>query len=399
MIVEFIYRLRERKVPVGTTEVLALADALAKGVHGHTLTGFYYTARSVLIHHESHFDAFDDAFLEQFAGIEGKLPQLTEELREWLDSARREAQIPEDQEAPTPEQIAEWRRRFEERLAEQTSRHDGGPHWIGTGGSSPHGQGGTAAAGLSTGSSGGGRSAIHIADARAYRGYRGDLTLDLRQFEVALRRLRTFVRQGAPDELDIDATIDATARNAGDIEVVTRAAHRPDTHVLLLADVGGSMTPHAHVISQLFSATRKATHFKDLQTFYFHNCVYGKVYETERFAEPVWVHDLMRRFDDRYLLIVVGDALMADYELHMRTAVPEGAPPNAVPSVTGVRGLSGLDWLRRLRDHYPRSVWLNPEPSRWWRGTTIEQVADVFDMYPMTVDGLTDAMVGLQRRR
>ncbi len=387
MFVGLIYRLRAMGVPVGVTEAVALADAMVKGVHASTLDGFYYAARAILIHHEGHLDAFDRAFLAEFTGADGELPALSEEVRQWLDQARSEAHIDPDQQTPTEEQIAEWRRLFAQRLAEQTERHDGGNYWIGTGGSSPHGQAGTAAAGLSTGSSGGGRSAINVADARAYQGYRSDLTLDIRQFEVALRRLRAFVREGAEDELDMERTIDQTARNAGDIEVVTRARRRPDTHVILMVDVGGSMYPYSTLISQLFSATKKATHFKDLQTFYFHNCVYGKVWDTERFEEPIWVHDLERRYPGNYQLILVGDALMADYELHM----PSAASP------TDRRGVSGLEWLRRLREHYPRSVWLNPEHATRWRGTTIEQIADVFEMYPMTVDGLAEAMAQLNR--
>lgn len=386
MFIGLIYRLRELGVPVGISEAVTLGQALMLGIHQQTVTGYYHTARSVLVHREAHLDAFDRAFLAEYAGLTDA--QVTEQLREWLDEARREAQIPPDQQdPPTAEQVEQWRRLFEQRLAEQTSRHTGGNHWIGTGGTSPHGQAGQAAAGLSTGSSGGGRAAIRIADARAYRGYRSDITLDIRQFEVALRRLRTFVREGALSELDIDLTIDATARNAGDIEVVTRPPRRPDTHVLLLIDVGGSMYPYSSLISHLFSATKKATHFKELRTYYFHNCPYGKVYETDHFADPVALRDLMRRFDPKYKLILVGDALMADYELHMR----------ARTSATDHVGTSGLEWLRVLRDHFDQSVWLNPEPPGRWRGTTIEQIAEVFQMFPMTVEGLTDAMAALNR--
>jgi len=405
MFVPLVYRLRDAGVPVGVTEAVALAEALAKGAHGSTFLGYYYTARAVLIHSETHLDAFDQAFAATYGEVAAELGDeggLSDEIREWLDAARSDARIPDDQEWPDEEQVEEWRRLFAARLADQTERHDGGNHWIGTGGTSPHGQAGTAQAGLSTGSSGGGRSAIQVAGQRSYRGYRSDLVLDVRQFEVALRRLRSFVRTGAQRELDIDATIDATARNAGDIEVVTQPPRRPDTHVILMVDVGGSMSPHSLLMSQLFSATRKATHFKDLQIFYFHNCVYGRVYRSERFTEALWVHELLARYDSRYQLIMVGDALMGDYELHMRGAEGPrlalgGSGAAAVPGWVGVRGRSGLEWLRVLRDHFSASVWLNPEPAGSWRGSTIEQIADVFDMYPMTVEGLTEAMARLSR--
>ncbi len=276
---------------------------------------------------------------------------------------------------------------YQKRLGEQTERHDGGPYWIGTGGTSPFGQGGAAGGGLSTGSSGGGRSAIQIADARQYRRYRSDVTLDIRQLEMALRRLRAFVREGADDELDIDATIDATARNAGEIEVVTRPPSRPNTHVILMIDVGGSMHPYRELMSQLFSATKKATHFKELRTYYFHNCVYGQVYGTTAFAEPITLPDLMSRCAAHYKLIMVGDALMAPYELTMGGHwSPEG--PDSI---------SGLGWLHILRDHFTDAVWLNPEPSPAWGGTTIEAISEAVPMFPLTVDGLTEGMALLNR--
>lgn len=392
MFVGFIYRLRALGVPVGVGEALALAQALEAGLHDSSLTGFYYAARAVLIHHEGHLDAFDQAFLAEFAGIESVSPKLKDELREWLDEAaarRRESEAAvDDLTADLDEQqIEELRRLFAERMREQTERHDGGNYWIGTGGTSPFGQGGAAQSGLTTGSSGGGRSAVHVADARNYRPYRSDVTLDIRQLEVALRRLRAFVRDGAEVELDIERTIDETARNAGEIEIVVRPPSRPDTHVILMIDVGGSMFPYSTLMSQLFSATKKATHFKELRTYYFHNCVYGKLYETDRFTDPVWVHDVMRQCDAKYKLIIVGDAFMARYELGQRGAY----------SATDNSGVSGIDWLHILRDHYRHSVWLNPEPQSRWAGTTIEDVGAVFDMFPMTIDGLTDAMAHLNR--
>lgn len=392
MFINFIYRLRALGVPVGPGEALTLAQALLAGIHDNTVDGFYYAARATLIHHEGHLDAFDQAFLAEFKGIEEIAPELTEELRRWLDEAMKEREIdqlaPQDYEELTAEQIEELKQQFEDRLKEQTERHDGGPYWIGTGGASRFGQAGTAKSGISTSSSGRGRGAIKVADARTYRPYRSDVVLDIRQFEIALKRLRAFVREGADQELDIERTIDATARNLGDIEIVTRPPSKPNTHVVLLADVGGSMYPYGELISRLFSATKKATHFKDLRTYYFHNCVYGEVYETDRFTDPVPVTDLLRQCGPHYKLIMVGDAYMAPYEL--LAPMPYSAPAE--------QRISGLDWLRRLHHHFRRSAWLNPEPANRWRGNTIEAVAEVFEMYPMTVDGLSDAMVQLNRK-
>ncbi len=381
-----IYRLREYGVPVGTQEAMSLARATAAGVHDSSIDGFYYTARSLLIHHEGHLDAFDRAFLAEVTGIASAAPELTDELREWLDAmSERLAEVTDADDPLSQQEVDELLAEFEKRMTEQTERHDGGNDWIGTGGTSPFGQGGQVRSGLSTGSSGGGRSAVHVADARNYRPYRSDVTLDIRQLEVALRRLRAFVREGADFELDIERTIDETARNAGEIEVVTRPPSRPDTHVILMIDVGGSMTPYSLLMSRLFSATKKATHFRELRTYYFHNAVYGRVYETERFTEPKWVHDVMRECGGHYKLIMVGDAFMAPYELGQRGA---GSADDRSPA-------SGLEWLDMLQTHFPQSVWLNPEPLSRWRGSTIEVIGQVFDMFPLTLDGLTDAMAKL----
>lgn len=384
-----IYRLRRMGVPVGTQEAVALGEALAEGLHGESLDGFYFLSRALLIHHEGHLDAFDRAFLSEYKGAADTDLTLTDELREWLDQAR--AELIElgldDPELVESLDIEELRELFEQRKQEQTERHDGGNTWIGTQGTSPFGEAGMAASGISTGSSGGGRMAFHTADARQYQGYRSDVTLDIRQMEVALRRLRAFVREGAEVELDIERTIDATARNAGEIEVVVRPPSRPNTHLILMIDVGGSMYPYSNLMSQLFSAAKKATHFKELRTVYFHNLPYGKVFETDRFTDPIWLHDLMRQCGSHYKLIMVGDAYMGPYELGQRGQA----------SATDRSGMSGLEWLHLLKHHFPDSVWLNPEPQVRWPGSTIEYIARVIDMYPLTVDGLTEAMNHLRR--
>lgn len=378
-----LYRLRQADVPVGPTEALNLAAALRAGAHDNSVRGFYYIARATMIHHEGHLDAFDRAFLAEYGNLDWDT-ELTDELREWLDEQAARLEEITETEAPDFQELLDL---FEQRKAEQTERHDGGPYWIGTGGKSQLGQAGSASSGVSTGSSGGGRAAIRIADMRSYRPYRSDVTLDIRQLEVALRRLRAFVREGSQTELDIAATIDETARNAGEIEVVVRPPSRPNTHVILMSDVGGSMFPYTTLMSQVFSATQKATHFKELRTYYFHNCVYGKVYGTDRFTEPVWVHDLLRECGPHYKLIMVGDAFMAPYELG------QAGPWSA----TDTSRVPGIEWLRILADHFTDSCWLNPEPLSRWNGTTIEAIGEVIDMFALTTEGLTEAMAHLNR--
>jgi hypothetical protein len=209
------------------------------------------------------------------------------------------------------------------------------------------------------------------------------VALDIRQMEMALRRLRAFIREGADDELDLDRTIDMTAKNAGEIEVVTRPPSRPNTKVILMMDVGGSMDPYAQLMSQLFSATKRATHFKELRTYYFHNCVYGRVYKTERFDEPLWIQDLLHECNRQYKLILVGDALMAPYELLRQGGAISSTDRNMLP---------GVGWLTMLQQHFPQSIWLNPEPQSYWEGTTIDHVRKVFEMFPLTLEGITQGM-------
>jgi hypothetical protein len=388
--VPFLYELRRRKVPVGAQEAVALARALAEGLHRSSLDGFYHVARALLVHSEAHLDSFDEAFLAHFRGIERKGAALREELIEWLrEAAKRRGQLtPEELELLGELDPEELRRLFEERMAEQDGRHDGGNRWIGTAGTSPFGHSGENPSGLRMGDSAGGRSAIKTADARLYRPYRNDITLDVRQMEVALRKLRAFAREGGEEELDLEGTIDATARNAGELEVVTRPPRRPSIRVILMMDVGGSMDPYAQLVSRLFSAASKATHFKEFRSYYFHNCIYGRVYKTERFDDPVPIADILHECGRHHKLILVGDALMAPWEL-LR---PWGA--SALPVEDKVEGIV---WLRRLAEAFDRNAWLNPEPPHLWRGNTIEYVREVFPMFSLTLEGLGEAVAHLTR--
>lgn len=392
MFLPFLYELRARGVPVGTTEAVALARALGMGLHESSLDGFYNVSRALLIHREGHLDDFDQAFLEIFRGVEVEAKQLRDELLDWLREAKDKTELTDEErallEALDPEELE---RMFQERLQEQDERHDGGNRWIGTAGTSPFGHSGKAARqGFRVGGKGGMRSAIKTADARLYKGYRQDLTLDVRQMQLALRKLRSFARVGGEEELDLEGTIAETARNAGELEVVVRPPRRPNTRVILMMDVGGSMDPFAHLCSRLFSASKKSTHFKELRTYYFHNCIYGHVYETEKFTDPIRIDDLLHECGPHYKVIMVGDALMAPYELFS---------PGGSISLTGSERVEGIVWLMRIQRHFRRSAWLNPEPQRFWAGNTIEQIGKVFDMYPLTLDGLGNAMTHLMKSR
>ena len=390
ILVPFLYELRARKLRVGPTEMRSLAQALESGLHESTLDGFYYVARALLVHSETELDAFDEAFGAFFRGIEGTRFVLTREIEAWLkDPAMLEHLTPEQMAMMESLDIEELRRMFQERLAEQRERHEGGNRWVGTGGTSPFGAGGKHETGLRVGPQGGGKSAIGVADARKYRAYRNDLVLDTRQMVVALRKLKSFVREGLEEELDIEETIDATAKNAGELEIVTRPPRRPNTRVILMMDVGGSMDPHIRVVSELFSAAKRATNFRELRTYYFHNAIYGRVFETERFRDPIPISDIVRQCDgERYQLILVGDAAMHPGELHS-----DG--PWYRASSSG-EATTALGWFHVLSDHFRRSVWLNPDKPQYWYGT-VQEIKTVFPMFPLTMEGLTDAMKKLSR--
>ena len=223
MFVPFLFELRKRKVKVGLQEAMALARALAMGLHDSSLDGFYHVARALCVHSETDLDAFDEAFLSSFRGVESQSLRLAEELDQWLrDPKKRRSLSPEELAMLGQLDLEALRILFEKRLREQKERHDGGNRWIGTGGTSPFGAHGTNPSGVRAGPDGGGRSAMGVADARAYRPYRSDLVLDVRQIEVALRKLRAFHREGSELELDVDETVDQTAKNAGELEIVMR---------------------------------------------------------------------------------------------------------------------------------------------------------------------------------
>jgi uncharacterized protein with von Willebrand factor type A (vWA) domain len=321
-----------------------------------------------------------------FRGLVTDLEHLAAQLDEWLRDPKQLLELDPAMQALLQELgIDELRRQLLERLEQQKARHEGGNRWVGTGGTSPFGSGGVNPTGVRLGG-GGGRSALAVADARRFRELRKDLVLDTRQMGMALRRLRKLDRKGELIELDIDETVDATARNCGDLEIVMRPPRKNDVRVMLLTDVGGSMDPHADLSSRLFSAAAQHGGFKEFKHYYFHNCVYSKVYEDALFSKPVTIESLIRSAGPNWYLIFVGDAWMHPGEL-MMTSSSFWSLDNAP---------SGLRCLAKLADHFPRAAWLNPEPERLWEAPTIHEIRRLFSMFPLTLAGL-EAMVGHMR--
>lgn len=392
VLVPFVYELRKRKLKVGPTELLALARALSYDLHDSSLDGFYYVARAVLVHREQDLDPFDQAFSAHFKGAVEKSVAVQNEILDWLSDPKKMADLTdEEREALEHLDMEEVRQMLAERLAEQKERHDGGNRWVGTGGSSPFGNSGTHPTGIRVGK-GGGRSAMGVADARTFAPYRSDLTLDVRQIEVALRKMRAYLREGAEEELDIDATIDATAKSGGELEIKLRPPRKPNLRVLLLMDVGGSMDPYAHMVSQLFSAAKRASNLREVRTYYFHNCIYGRVWPTAMFEETVRVPDLFHELDQRWRVIVVGDASMHPAELL------GGGPWDRALADTAFGNVTGVGWFQLIMDHFPKTVWLNPDPPKYWESGTADVLRRVVPMHHLSLEGLTEAVRALSRK-
>ncbi len=389
MFAPFILHLRRFGLKVSITEWLALLEALIAGHGKSSLSVFYHLARALLIKKESHYDLYDRAFASHFEGVEDHF-DIDDELMRWLENPVLPKTLTEKQLA----ELKRWdldklREEFEKRMREQKERHDGGGHWVGTGGTSPFGYGGYNLQGVRIGGPGGGRSAVQVAEDRRFANLRKDRVLDTRLVGSALRRLRHLGKTG-PEVLDLDQTIDQTARNGGDIELMFSPERRNRIKLLLLMDVGGSMDPYVEVCEQLFSAAHKAHHFKAFESYFFHNCVYEEVYADITRREGVLTKDLLRRIDPTWTLIFVGDAWMSPYELtHVGGYIYYGHH-NPTP---------GIAWLQRLREACPNSVWLNPEGPNVWHADSIMMIRHLFPMHPLTLDGLKDAVDMLRGQR
>ncbi|GAB4306602.1 MAG: VWA domain-containing protein [Promethearchaeota archaeon] len=387
LFVDFYYLLRDLKVPVSITEFLSVCEALDRGLI-HDLDTLYHVGRSLMVKDEKWFDHFDQAFA--FAFADGAVPErLREEILNWLRDPAGELTL-------TPEELAalealgwdELREAFEERLRNQKERHDGGDRHVGTGGRSPFGHSGANPRGIRVGGSGRSRSAVQVALKRRFQNYRHDVVLDTRSIKVALKKLRKLSRVGAPEELNLDKTVDETCRNGGEIELVFEPRKKNNLKLLLLMDAGGSMEPYSRLVSRLFSAAHASTHFKDFRYYYFHNCVYENVYEDVAQEKLVPTASLFRKFDEKYRAIFVGDAAMAPWELTRAGGSIYYYHYNETP---------GIVWLRRFREHYPKSVWLNPdirpdEPDPYWGRETRDMIKRIFPMFPLTLEGLNDAI-------
>lgn len=383
MLIGLFEAMRAEKVPVTLREWLDLMAAMDADLAFADLDAFYHLGRTVLVKDERHFDKYDRAFGSYVRGIANKNADVLQAIpEEWLREAMQRLLSDEEKAAMQGLSLEQLMEEFRKRLEEQEGRHFGGNRWIGTGGTSPFGSGGFNPAGMRVGK-GGARTAAKVWEQRAYRNLDGDSELSPRNLKIALRRLRRFAREGAAEELDLDATIDATAREAW-LDVKMRPERHNAVKVLLFLDIGGSMDDHVYACEALFGAAK--SEFKRLEHFYFHNFLYDHVWKDNRrrSSERTPVFELLRRYNPDHKIIFVGDASMGPYEITQ----PGG-------SVEYWNEESGETWFRRLKERFRKVAWINPNPpERWKYVQSTELVRELVDdrMYPLTARGLDEAM-------
>jgi uncharacterized protein with von Willebrand factor type A (vWA) domain len=386
MLAHFIIALRTAGIPASITEYLTLLRGMKENVADYSVDDFYHLSRATLVKDERLLDRFDRVFGEVFKGLEPPEGDPQQEIPEdWLRKLAEK--LLTEEERKQIEALGGFDKLIEtlkQRLKDQKGRHQGGSKWIGTGGTSPFGAHGYNPEGVRIGQEESRhRRAVKVWDKREFKDLDGDIEIGTRNMKIALRRLRRFARQGAQTELDMPGTIRATANNAGTLDLKMQAERHNAVKVLLLLDIGGSMDDHVRLSSELFSAVR--TEFKHLEHYYFHNCVYERLWKDNRRRKdtetPTW--DVLRKYGPDWKLILVGDATMSPYEIR-----------EAGGSVEHWNEESGKVWMSRLTGHFRRSAWLNPTPREHWDYTmSIGMMHAVMEgrMFPLTVDGI-DAM-------
>ncbi|MCD8117016.1 MAG: VWA containing CoxE family protein [Oscillospiraceae bacterium] len=397
MFTGFFFLLRVRGLKVSLQEWRTLLEGLEKGLHESSLTGFYYLARAVLVHTEADFDRFDQVFLEYFRDVQ-PFDELPRELEEWLSKPIDPVEY--DPAALTNQglDIETIRKMLEQRMQEQHERHDGGTHWVGTGGASPFGNSGYYPGGIRVGGQGRNRSALQVAGERSFRDFREDTVLETRQFQMAFRRLRQFsaLEDGPKTELELDETIKQTGDNAGQLRLVFGRPRRNTVKLLMLFDSGGSMWEFTKLTASLFQAVSKESKFKDLKIYYFHNCFYDDLYTAPgcHHSTAVSTEWVLSQLGQDYKVIVVGDASMAPYELLSPGGCSDYYTYNKEP---------GIDWIGKFTGRYDRMIWLNPLPQENWEwgygSDTIRIIKKAVPMYRLTLEGLQQGLKYLTAAR
>ncbi len=395
MFLTFFYLLRASGINVSLSEWLTLMEGLRMDLHDSTLSGFYTLCRSVLLHSEADFDRFDQVFLEFFKDVK-HVDEVPPEMLKWLEHPELDMVELERLSEITGLSVEEIEKMFAERLQGQDAEHNGGRKWVGTEGYTPFGHRGKQLGGIRVGGKSNYRSAYRVAGERKYRDWRKDNTIDSRQFQMAFRSLRQLSSNSdePKTELDIDTTIRKTCDNAGNLSIEFTRPRKNALKLMLLMDSGGSMDYYRELCSLLFQSVSKAGRFKDLKVYYFHNAPGKRLYldPTLDWRNSVLTEWVMNNIPSDYKVIIVGDASMSMQELlpsynWWKSDVPEN---------------SGLALLLALKRRYPHLIWLHPQPrpaySSYWT-QTFELLEKHFDMYQLSIDGMTKGMKKLMVRR
>ena len=391
MLIDFFYKLKQFKIPVSIQELLVLLDAMQKQLAFGSMDEFYQISKLCLVKDEKYFDRFDQAFGEYYEGLKARDDLMQATIPEnWLETEFFKNLS--DEEKAKIESLGGLDKIMEtlkKRLEEQKEKHAGGNKWIGTGGTSPFGHGGYNPEGVRIGGKSVHNRAVKVWEKRQYKNLDDNCELGTRNIKVALRKLRKFARTGVAEELDMDDTIKSTARDAGLLNIKLVPERHNAVKLLIFFDVGGSMDRHVRTCEQLFSAVK--TEFKHLEYFYFHNCVYESLWKdnARRYDEDINTTDVLNTFGNDYHVIFVGDASMSPYEIVYANGSVEHN--NVEP---------GSQWLNRIKEKWPKTIWLNPIPQQHWKFTqSIQIMQQIFDeqMYPLTVSGITDGIKYLSK--
>jgi uncharacterized protein len=394
MFLQFFLFLRAKNFPVSISEYLMLLKALENGVIAENVDDFYYLSKAAFVKNEIFLDRYERLFGEYFKNIENIHDELLLNLSdEWLkNKLNREFTEEEKAQIEAMGGLDKLMERLKQIFEEQKGRHEGGNKWIGTGGTSPFGNGGYNPEGVKIGRppNGGQRSAVKVWDSRAYQNYDDELELNTRNMKMAMRCLRLLTREGVEDELNLEGTITKTSKNAGILDIDMQAQRKNKVKVLLLLDVGGSMDDYIDLCSQLFSAAKYQ--FKYLEQLYFHNCIYETLWkDNARRTVRLSTWDVLHKYNSDWKVIIVGDAAMSPYEI----SSPRG-------SVEHYNEESGLTWLSRIKEHFPNLVWLNPNTASYWNYTQSTRIIRDWSenkMFPLTISGITNAMKALKNSK
>ncbi len=400
MFIDFFYILKNKGINVTLSEWLTLQEALDKGLCDSSLSKFYYVSRMILVKSETEYDKFDLAFEEYFKHITSD-DIVTDRMLHWLDKPEM-SDLLQESEKQWLNKLEDLKidkedveQKFKDRMKDQDSEHNGGSFWIGTMGKTSFGNTGGNIGGVRVGGKTGYQSAFSVLGERRYKDFRDDKVLDNRQFQIAFRRLRQFsAKLDVPEsELDIDGTIDKTCNQGGMLHIVMKKPRKNSVKLLMLMDSGGTMIPYSSLMNDLFQAVSKSNHFKDVKTYYFHNCIYNKLYKSPECDNGDWIDTewMFRNLNKDYKVIIVGDAAMAPEELYSRSGNYRGQNG----------GYSGMEWLMFLKRHYRKVVWLNPKMAPGnapWREAETA-IKEIFPMYKLTVDGLNRSMLELMRSK